>query len=728
LNLSPLCDETARPAPVNQHPSQQSRDRDGGVSMFDEIQKEIETLQADLERHNRLYYVDAQPEVSDLEYDQLLKKLEQLEAAHPEYDSSDSPTRKVGGAPIDGFKTVEHRVPMISIDNVYEIENSDPKKPDVRKFDHRVRELLDTQPEYLIEYKIDGVALALIYENGRLTQAVTRGDGRTGDDVTHNARTIGGVPLRLTGNNIPPVVEIRGEAYIANSDFAKIRAAQEAAGEQPFANTRNSTAGGLKTLDPKVCAERKLRFFAHGIGYSAGITAERHSDFLELVRNSGIPTSPGTAVFPDIDSLLEHAESMMESLHELDFEVDGLVIKVNNLEQQAELGSTNKAPRWVIAYKWERYEAVTKVVDIVIQVGKTGTLTPVANLEPVEIAGTTVSRSSLHNRDEINRLGIRVGDSVVVEKAGKIIPHIVRVEEHLRDGSQQPFVFPVKCPACESEVLQDEGGVYVRCQNPSCPAQLRETLKFFASRSAMDIEGLGIKQIESMVENGQLASLPDIYRLHEKRESLLTPKRTNEKSVDKLLAAIEKTKTQPLWRLLIGLNIRHVGNRIAQVLAAKFGTIDEIFSKTEEELAAVDDIGSVIAASVHSFFTSEVGRRAVEEFRELGLNMGEPVPENDDSVVKKLDGKTLVVTGTLQRFTRTEIKELIQKHGGRAASSVSKKTDYVVAGKEAGSKLEKALELGVKVLSEDEFFSLINSNNELESHEVPAAPAKGQLF
>ena len=289
-------------------------------------------------------------------------------------------------------------------------------------------------------------------------------------------------------------------------------------------------------------------------------------------------------------------------------------------------------------------------------------------------------------------------------------------------------MFPVKCPACESEVLQDEGGVYVRCQNPSCPAQLRETLKFFASRSAMDIEGLGIKQIESMVENGQLASLPDIYRLHEKRESLLTPKRTNEKSVDKLLAAIEKTKTQPLWRLLIGLNIRHVGNRIAQVLAAKFGTIDEIFSKTEEELAAVDDIGSVIAASVHSFFTSEVGRRAVEEFRELGLNMGEPVPENDDSVVKKLDGKTLVVTGTLQRFTRTEIKELIQKHGGRAASSVSKKTDYVVAGKEAGSKLEKALELGVKVLSEDEFFSLINSNNELESHEVPAAPAKGQLF
>tara|TARA_R110002072_G_scaffold303142_1_gene495824 strand:+ start:92621 stop:94702 length:2082 start_codon:yes stop_codon:yes gene_type:complete len=693
--------------------------------MPDEIQQQIESLRTELERHNRLYYVDAQPEISDLEYDRLLKQLEQLEAEHPKYRSPDSPTQKVGGEPVDGFKSVEHRVPMISIDNVYEIENSDPKKPDVRKFDARIRELLDAQPEYLIEYKIDGVALALIYENGRLIQAVTRGDGRTGDDVTHNARTIGGVPLRLSGDNIPSVVEIRGEAYIANSDFAKIRAAQEAAGEQPFANPRNSTAGGLKTLDPKVCAERKLRFFAHGIGYSEGITAERHSDFLGIVRQFGLPTSPGTAVFPDIDSLLEYAQSMMEGLHELDFEVDGLVIKVNNLEQQSELGSTNKAPRWVIAYKWERYEATTKVVDIVIQVGKTGALTPVANLEPVEIAGTTVSRSSLHNRDEINRLDIRVGDTVVVEKAGKIIPHIVRVEPQLRDGSQQPFHFPENCPECRSEVLQDDGGVYIRCQNPSCPAQLRETLRFFASRSAMDIEGLGIKQIESMVEKGLLTSLPDIYRLHEKREALLTEKRTNEKSVDNLLKSIEESKTQPLWRLLIGLNIRHVGNRTSQILAAKFGMVDEILKLTEEELAAVDDIGPVIAASIFSFFSSEVGRGTLEEFRELGLNMGEPVPEGDESVVRKLDGKTLVVTGTLTRFTRTEIKELIQQHGGRASSSVSKKTDFLVAGEAAGSKLEKAQELGVRVLSEDQLFEMLESEDEAVSD---GKPPKGQLF
>ena len=324
---------------------------------------------------------------------------------------------------------------MISIDNVYDIENPDSKKPDVRKFDARIRELLDTQPEYLIEYKIDGVALALIYEDGRLTQAVTRGDGRTGDDVTHNARTIGGVPLRLSGDNIPPVVEIRGEAYIANSDFAKIRATQEAAGEQPFANPRNSTAGGLKTLDPKVCAERKLRFFAHGIGYSEGVAAQRHSDFLKLAREFGIPTSPGTATFPNIDAVLEHAQSMMEGLHELDFEVDGLVIKVDNLEQQAELGSTSKAPRWVIAYKWERYEATTTVEDIFVQVGKSGAITSLARLTPVEIAGTTVSQSTLHNFDEIERKDIRVADVVVVEKAGKIIPHVTRVELNSRPSN-----------------------------------------------------------------------------------------------------------------------------------------------------------------------------------------------------------------------------------------------------------------------------------------------------
>ncbi len=464
------------------------------------VREEIESLSRELERHNRLYYVEARPEISDLEYDQLMKRLEALEAEYPELALPDSPTQKVGGTPIDGFTTIEHRVPMISIDNVYD-------EPALREFDARVHKLLDAQPEYTIEYKIDGVALALIYENGHLTQAVTRGDGRVGDDVTHNARTIGGVPLRLNSDNPPAVLEIRGEAYIANSDFAHIRAEQEREGEQPFANPRNATAGALKTLDPKVCAKRKLRFFAHGIGYTEGISHEKHTDYLEDLRSFGVPTSPGTVAFPGIDTLLEHAQSMMESLHELDFEVDGLVIKVNNFAQRDTLGFTSKAPRWVIAYKWERYEGTTRVESIGIQVGKTGTLTPVAHLEPVEIAGTTVSRSSLHNRDEINRLGICIGDWVVVEKAGKIIPRVVRVEEHRRDGSEVPFEFPTSCPECDSDVVQDEGGVYIRCQNPSCPAQLRETLRFFASRSAMDVDGLGIKLIEQLIEAGLLSSL-----------------------------------------------------------------------------------------------------------------------------------------------------------------------------------------------------------------------------
>jgi DNA ligase (NAD+) len=691
--------------------------------MSDTIHQQIETLRRDIERHNRLYYVDAAPEISDLDSDRLLKQLEQLESEHPEYDLPESPTHKVGGAPVEGFTTVTHRVPMISIDNVYSIEDADPKKDDVRSFDKRVCEALGSQPEYTLEYKIDGCALAVIYENGRLTQAVTRGDGRMGDDVTHNARTIGGVPLRLNTDNPPPVLEIRGEAYIANSDFAHIRAAQERAGEEPFKNPRNATAGALKSLDPQNCADRRLRFFAHGIGYSEGVSFDRNTDYLKTLRDFGVPTSPGTTPFPDMDALIAHSESMMESLPELDFEVDGLVIKVNEFAQRQTLGQTTKAPRWVIAYKWERYEAVTRLIEIAIQIGKTGALTPVAHLEPVEIAGTTVSRSSLHNRDQIELLGLRIGDQVVVEKAGKIIPHVVRVEEHLRDGTEQTFEFPTRCPECDSEVVQDEDGVYIRCQNPNCPAQLRETLRFYASRSAMDIDGLGSEIVTRLTaEPPLLQSLADLYRLHERRDELArrlykegsrkAEGKDDQKLIDKLLAGIEASKQRPLWRLLVGLNIRHVGSRLAQVLANRFGTIDEAMRQSEDELAGVDEVGPIIAKSVYSFLASDIGRATVEELRQLGLNMGEPVPETPEgeSGEKKLDGKTLVVTGTLERFTRDQIKELIQQQGGRASGSVSKKTDYLVAGRDAGSKLTNAEELGVAVLSEDEFLQMVGAD------------------
>lgn len=663
------------------------------------LKAEVEHLRAEIWRHNRLYYVEAKPEISDLEYDRLLKRLEKIEHEHPELDAPDSPTHKVGGEPIEGFTQVEHRVPMLSIENVYE-------EAGVRKFDADVRKALGeaVQPEYTIEFKIDGVSLALIYEHGVLTTAVTRGDGRKGDDVTNNARTIHGLPLRLIGDDVPPVIEIRGEAYISNPDFAHIRATQIQAGEEPFANPRNSCAGALKLLDPKLCAARRLRFFAHSVGFSQGVEFQTHHEFLEAVRGFGVPTTPRVKTLPNMDTTLEYAHELMDSLHELDFEVDGLVIKVDSLEQREQLGRTSKAPRWVVAYKWEKYEATTKLEQIEVQVGKTGALTPVAHLAPVEIAGTTVSRASLHNRDEIERLGLHIGDWVVVEKAGKIIPHVVRVEEHRRTGHERHFHFPTHCPVCNTEAVKDEGGVYIRCPNPQCPAQLREWLRFFASRGAMDIEGLGTKLVEQLTESGLIKSLPDVYRLHERREELIGLERMGEKSADSLLRGIEESKSRPLWRLLVGLNIRHVGTRTAQILADRFGTLDEIMRQNEEQLATVDEVGEIIAKSIHGYFDSHAGRTLIEELRGFGLHFGEPLPERPaESEPPKLAGLTIVVTGTLTKFTREQIQELIHQHGGKPSGSVSKKTSFVVAGENAGSKLTKAQELGVPVLTEAEF-------------------------
>ncbi|HID23006.1 MAG TPA: NAD-dependent DNA ligase LigA [Planctomycetaceae bacterium] len=670
--------------------------------MTEAVRKEIERLRAEIERHNRLYYVEARPEISDLQYDRLVKRLAELERQYPQYDSPDSPTHKVGGEPIEGFESVRHRVPMLSIDNVYD-------EGALSEFDARVRKLLGgrTHVEYAIEYKVDGVALALWYEKGRLVRGVTRGDGRVGDDITHNARALRGVPLRLAGDAVPAVLEIRGEAYMANSDFARLKADQERNGEQPFANPRNATAGTLKLLDSRLCAARKLRFLGHSMGYSEGADYKTHMEYLEALRTMGVPTTPNVRLAESMAAAVQIAHEMMDSLHTLDFEVDGLVFKVNRLDLRERLGHTSKSPRWLIAYKWERYEAVTRVNDIVVQVGKSGTLTPVAVLEPVEIAGTTVSRATLHNRDEVRRLGIRIGDWVVVEKAGKIIPHIVRVEEHRRDGSERRFRFPRKCPECKTPVVQDEGGVYVRCPNPNCPAQFRETLRFFASRAAMDIEGLGIKVIEQLIDAGLLKELPDIYRLKEHREELIALERMGEKSVDNLLAAIEASKKRPLWRLLNGLSIRHVGARTAQILAERFGTMENLGRQSEQALADVEEIGPIIAHSIYSFLHSEYGRRIIAQLAKLGVNMGEAVAPEVPAGERKLEGKTVVVTGTLSRLTRDEVKELIHRHGGKPASSVSRKTDFVLVGEKPGSKLAKAQQLGVRVLSEDEFFELV---------------------
>ncbi|QDU10987.1 NAD-dependent DNA ligase LigA [Gimesia aquarii] len=665
------------------------------------IRKEIEELRNKIEYHNRLYYIQAKPEISDRDFDQLMKRLEKLEAEHPEFDSPDSPTKKVGGAPIEGFQTVEHRLPMLSIDNIFEQEG-------LKDFETRIRKLLgEEQIELTAEYKIDGVAVSLIYEQGHLIQGVTRGDGQQGDDITHNARTIGGVPLRLNTKCPPDLLEIRGEAFISNSDFQVLNVETQEQGKEPFANPRNTTAGGLKLLDPKLCAMRKIRFFAHGIGAVEGVDFQTHINYLAALQKMGVPVTPNVEAFPNLDSTLEHVQKMMDDLHTLDFEVDGIVLKVNQFEQRELLGNTSKSPRWVVAYKWERYEAVTKVDSINFQVGKTGTVTPVANLEPVQIAGTTVSRASLHNRDEMERLEIQIGDWVVVEKAGKIIPHVVRVEEHLRDGTQQELEFPTRCPECKATLVQDEGGVYIRCPNPNCPASLRETLRYFASRQAMDIEGMGIKMVEQLLDQGIIKGLADVYRLHEHRDQLISLERQGEKSIENLLEGIERSKQQPLWRLLTGLNIRHVGTSNARILEKQFGTIGEISKQRVEDLAAVDEIGPVIAESVYTFFHSEFGVELIQELQTLGLNMGSPV-EKTKKTKGVLDGKTVVVTGSLSQFTRDEAKELIQKHGGKASGSVSSKTSYLLAGEKAGSKLSKAQELNIPVLSESEFLELLD--------------------
>ncbi len=669
------------------------------------IRQEIDMLRREIDEHNRLYYLEAKPAISDREFDRLLARLKDLEDAHPEYDRPDSPTHHVGGEPIEGFVTVEHRTPMLSIDNVY---NEDG----LREFDKRVRKALSEPFEYALEYKIDGVALALIYEAGLLRRAVTRGDGRRGDDVTHNARTIRGLPLGLTHKkSLPAVLEVRGEAYISNTDFAQIRAEQLERGEEAYANSRNLTAGALKLLDPKQSRRRRVRFFAHGLGYAEGLLAVSHSEYLDLLRELGMAVTPGVRVAADLDEAFERIGEMTEALHELDCEVDGIVLKVNRFDQRAKLGSTSKSPRWLIAYKWEKYEAATTIEDIAIQVGRTGKVTPVAHLAPVEIAGTTVSRASLHNRDEIERLGVMIGDRVIVEKAGKIIPHVLRVEIEARTGKETGFQFPNGCPVCGTELIREPEEVDFRCPNPNCPARLRETLRFFASRGAMDIDGLGVKRVEQLLDAGLVAGLADIYRLSNRREELLALERTGEKSVEKLLTGIEVSKARPLWRLLTGLNIRHVGTRNAQVLEAEFGTLDAIMTASEDDLAATEEIGPVIAHSVRTFFDTPASRQLVEEFRAAGLNFGTPIQR---AAVKEGDGplvgKTVVVTGTLPTLKRQDADELILRHGGKPSGSVSRKTDFVLAGEKAGSKLDKATELGVKILDEAQFLALLGES------------------
>jgi DNA ligase (NAD+) len=661
----------------------------------------ISRLREQIRHHDRKYYVEAAAEISDREYDRLITELRDLEAEHPDLVTPDSPTQRVGDEPVPELQPVRHRVPMLSIDNTYSAD-------DLATWGRRVEKLLaeagaEGPVEWVLELKIDGVAVSLAYDAGRLVLAATRGNGVVGDDITHNVRTIHGVPLVLDLAKPPAAIEVRGEVYMTNSDLVVLNESQAREGLPPFANTRNVAAGSIRLLDPRECAGRPLRFLCHGVGDSTGLGAASQTDLLAWAVTAGLPVAPGTQVFSSLDALVERGTEMIEDLHALDFEVDGFVVKVNRFDQQRLLGATAKSPRWAIAWKFEKFEATTTLADIRVQVGRGGTITPVADLEPVELAGTVVRRASLHNADEIARKDIRIGDVLVVEKAGKVIPHVVRVEKHLRKGRHPAWVFPTQCPECGTALVKDEEGVYIRCPNVACPARTRERLRFFASRGAMDIEGLGDKLVEQLVTSGLVKEYADLYTLT--AEQLEPLERMGKKSAAALVAEIAKSRSRGLVRVLNALGIRHVGPRVATLLCQRFPTIEKLREASADELGNVPEIGPIIAASVHEWLGSDYGRRTIHGLREAGLRLDVPAAER--TAAGPLTGKTLVVTGTLAGFSRQEAEEAIRKAGGRASSSVSKKTDYLVAGEEAGSKLATARKLGVAVLDEAAFTKLL---------------------
>jgi DNA ligase (NAD+) len=674
---------------------------DPNVSL-QEAASSIRELREQIRKHDNLYYVQAEPEISDLQYDRLLSELTDWEIRFPSLITPDSPTQKIGDQPVEGLAQVAHRIPMLSIENTY-------TEGELREFFQRVEKNLPGEPiEWVVELKVDGVAASIRYENGQLAAAITRGNGEVGDDVTHNARTIRGLPLQLQGAGIPKTLEVRGEVYMTNTDLVALNQQRAGIGEAEFKNPRNVTAGSIRLLDPKICAKRKLRFLCHGMGFCEGLQVRTHMEFLQKVGQLGVPSTPLVQCFQSTQEVVAHCNHLVENLHELDFEVDGLVVKVNSLEQRESLGSTSKSPRWVIAYKIEKYEAVTRLLAIKTQVGKTGTITPVAELEPVQLAGTTVSRASLHNFDEIRRKDVRVDDWVVVEKAGKIIPHIVRVEKHRRDRELPEFAFPEQCPECSERLVRDQAGVYIRCVSNQCPAQWRQRLRYFATRDCMDIEGLGDKLVNQLVDAQLVNSYADLYGLT--LEQLMTLERMGKKSAENLLQGIQVSKQRGLSRVLNAITIRHVGQRVAMVLARRFGSAASLTSAGLEELSNTEEIGPIIAKSVYEFCRSDEGKQVFEQLAHAGVSLE---TSEEDSVDRSgvFANKTLVVTGTLEHYSRDEIERVIEKLGGKASGSISKKTDYLVAGQAAGSKLQKAEQLGVKILTEAEFRELAESKS-----------------
>ncbi|WP_442637123.1 NAD-dependent DNA ligase LigA [Rossellomorea marisflavi] len=661
-------------------------------------EKRVQELHETLNQYNYEYHVLDKPSVPDSEYDQRLRELIELEDQFPDLKSPDSPTQRVGGAILDFFEKVEHRTPMLSLGNAF-------NEQDLRDFDRRVRQAVGDDFSYVCELKIDGLAVSLRYEGGRFVQGATRGDGSIGEDITSNLKTIRSIPLKVKDT---AAFEVRGEAFMPKRSFEALNAAKEERGEEPFANPRNAAAGSLRQLDPKIAASRNLDIFLYALAEIGDMGIESHSEGLDRLDELGFKTNPERKRCATIEEVLEYVEKWTQGRPHLSYDIDGIVIKVDALDQQSELGTTAKSPRWAIAFKFPAEEVVTILKDIELSVGRTGVVTPTAILEPVRVAGTTVQRASLHNEDLIREKDIKIGDHVVIKKAGDIIPEVVNVLEEKRTGEEQEFSMPTHCPECESELVRLEGEVALRCINPKCPAQIREGLIHFVSRNAMNIDGLGEKVISQLFREQLIEDVADLYRLE--REQLLALERMGEKSVDNLLAAIEASKKNSLEKLLFGLGIRHVGAKAAKTLSQEFGTMDKLSSASAEELTAVNEIGGKMAEAIVAYFENEEVQELLQELKDAGVNMEYkgPKPVAASDVDSYFAGKTIVLTGKIEQLSRNEAKERIEALGGKVTGSVSKKTDLVIAGEEAGSKLTKANELEIEVWDEDKLLEELN--------------------
>jgi len=668
-----------------------------------DIRKEIESLRERIEHHNHLYYTLGRPVISDEEFDRLLRRLEELEAQHPELATPDSPTRRVGGEPIEGFVTFEHTVPMLSIANTY-------SDAEVREFDERTRRALagelgrEEKTEYVVEPKVDGVALALIYEGRRLARAVTRGNGYQGDDVTHNVRTIRSVPITLPDKG-PDLLEVRGEVYMEKARFQEWNTRRLEAGGESFANPRNATAGTLKLLDPQEAARRPLDLFVHSFVRASGFQPPGHWQAMDYLRTLRFKIIPDIRKCSTVAEVIELGEKWRARRLSLAFQIDGLVIKIDSYRQRDILGATSKSPRWLIAYKFPAEQAVTTLRNVIWRVGRTGQITPTAQLDPVSLAGTTVKQATLHNLDQIRRLDLHLGDRVVIEKGGDIIPKVVTALPEERKKGIRPIPAPDECPSCGGPLVRPPDEVHSRCENVSCPEQLLRRLQHFAGRSAMDIEGLGEKLVESLVSSGLVKELPDLYSL--RLEDVAALERMGAKSARNLLDGLEKSKQNPIHRLLFGLGVRHVGSHVAEVICREIERLWDLKDLSVEDLEAIPEVGPTVAESVHSFFANPGNRDVLKRLESLGVRVRQPKKKRKHGP-QPFAGFAFVITGTLSK-PREEYQRLIEEHGGRATGSVSKKTDYLLCGDSPGSKLDKANALGVKVITEQEFLRLLSA-------------------